>query len=348
VFLLAVQRSLRFSLFLRVLAAGAVVWLSACANRPQTPGGGRPPSAQRPPTQPQQVQPRPPADPFPAGKTFVRVTSPAPYIRAEAYILIDARTGAMISARQPDQRRAVASTQKMVTAMVVVDHGDLDRRVTIAPSDAQVEPTRLGVAAGQTYTRRDLLYAFLVKSANDVAKTLARDNAGSQAAFAERMNAKMRSIGAYSSNFKNPHGLTEAGQYSTARDMARVAMAAYRNRTLRDAVSRKSYRFTFSNGRSVVLSNTNKLLGDMPECNGMKTGYTIASGRCLISTASDGGRDVILVQLGSKTEYIFRDARAMMEYGLRQLRSTGVFAGAPGVLGAELDAEPVMLALAME
>ncbi len=277
----------------------------------------RPPTAGGPTTQaPQQALAR---DRYPAGATVARTSGPAPVIRAESYLLIDARTGAQLAARNADQRRAVASTQKLVTALVVLDGGNLDRPVTVQSSDIQVEPTRLGIAPGQTYTRRNLLYAVLIKSANDVAKVLARDNAGSSAAFAERMNGKMRQIGATASNFRNPHGLTEPGQYSTARNMARVAMAAYQNPVIRDAVSRKYYKFNFSNGKSVTLQNTNKLLGVMPGCNGMKTGYTVASGRCLISSANSQGRHVILVQLGTKTQYIFDDARTLMSWGLRQL-----------------------------
>jgi D-alanyl-D-alanine carboxypeptidase (penicillin-binding protein 5/6) len=137
------------------------------------------------------------------------------------------------------------------------------------------------------------------------------------------MNAKARALGCANSNFKNPHGLTVGGQYSTARDMARVAMAAYRNAVIRDVVRRKHFSFRRADGRVVTLTNTNELLGAMPECNGMKTGYTVASGRCLISSATSGGREVILVQLGTKTKYIWEDARIMMSWGLQRLRSSG-------------------------
>jgi D-alanyl-D-alanine carboxypeptidase (penicillin-binding protein 5/6) len=214
----------------------------------------------------------------------------------------------------------VASTQKLVTALVVLDAGNLDKPVRVAASDVNVEPTRLGLKPGEVYTRRTLLYAFLVKSANDVANVLARDNAGSISAFAAKMNAKARSLGCTNSYFVNPHGLTAPGQHSTARDMARVAMVAYRDATIRDIVRRKYFSFRRADGRTVTLENTNELLGRMPECNGMKTGYTVASGRCLISTASSGGKDVILVQLGTKTKYIWDDARLMMNWGLQRAR----------------------------
>jgi len=253
------------------------------------------------------------------------VATSGPAIRAASYLLLDARTGQHLAGRNFETARAVASTQKLVTALVVLDAGNLDKMVRVQASDIAVEPTRLGVRPGEVYSRRELLYAFLVKSANDVANVLARDNAGSISAFAAKMNAKAHSLGCVNSHFKNPHGLTVGGQYSTARDMARVAMAAYRSAVIRDIVRRKYHAFRRADGRVVTLSNTNELLGVMPECNGMKTGYTVASGRCLISSAASGGREVILVQLGTKTKYIWEDARIMMSWGLhRQRYGSGV------------------------
>jgi D-alanyl-D-alanine carboxypeptidase (penicillin-binding protein 5/6) len=251
------------------------------------------------------------------------VATSGPAIRAASYLLLDARSGQHLAGRNFESVRGVASTQKLVTALVVLDAGNLDKMVRVQASDVAVEPTRLGLKPGEVYSRRTLLYAFLVKSANDVANVLARDNAGSIGAFAAKMNAKARSLGCASSNFKNPHGLTVSGQYSTARDMARVAMTAYRNGVIRDVVRRKYYTFHRADGRAVTLENTNDLLGVMPECNGMKTGYTVASGRCLISSAASGSREVILVQLGTKTKYIWEDARIMMSWGLQRLRSRG-------------------------
>ncbi len=158
----------------------------------------------------------------------------------------------------------------------------------------------------------------MVKSANDAAATLARTAAGSQPAFASLMNAKARGLGAYSSNFLNPHGLTEPGQYSTARDVARIAHAAYRDPVLRDMMRRQSYTFRHADGRTTTLKATNKLLPRSSIYNGMKTGYTVASGRCLVASASLPGGDVILVQLGSTTNSIFDDAERMVEWWRQQ------------------------------
>ena len=246
------------------------------------------------------------------------IITSAPTIHAASYILVNPRNGNVLAARNADEPRGAASTQKLLTALIVAECGNLDARVRISSADVSVEPTKLGVRAGDSYTRRELLIAFLVKSANDVAAALARDNAGSLSAFAERMNMRARSLGATDSHFETPHGLTAPGQHSTARDMARIALAAYNNPVVRDAVRRKYFSFTFSNGRSVTLENTNDLLGRMPECDGMKTGYTGPAGRCLISTAHNSRSSVLLVQLGTHTQYIWDDGAALMRWGLER------------------------------
>jgi serine-type D-Ala-D-Ala carboxypeptidase (penicillin-binding protein 5/6) len=259
-----------------------------------------------------------------AGSGPMLAIASGPPIHAASYIMIDANSGKHLAGRASEMPHAVASTQKILTALIVLDAGNLDQKITVQSSDVRVEPTVLGLRPGDSYTRRHLLYAFLIKSCNDVANVLARDNAGSISAFGAKMTAKARSLGCTNSRFYNPHGLTVPGQHSTARDMARIALAAYRNPIIRDAVRRKYYTFTRRDGRTITLKNTNELLGVMPECNGMKTGYTNASGRCLISTATSRGRSVILVQLGTKTKYIWNDGSLMMRWGLQRASGGGM------------------------
>lgn len=242
----------------------------------------------------------------------------APTIHARHAILIDARTGRTLYQKFADGQVQVASTQKLVTALVVMERGNLDQRLVVAREDCAVEPGKLGFRAGQSYTRRNLLTAMMVKSENDAAAALARDHSGSVSAFAREMNRKAWEVGARNSYFLNPHGLP-AGQHSTARDMARIAYRAYREPELRQMMRLRSYTFVFSNGQTKTLKATNKLLERSPIYNGMKTGYTFAAGRCLISSASSGGREVILVQLGSKTSWIFEDAERMMNWGLARV-----------------------------
>ena len=238
-----------------------------------------------------------------------------PSISAPAVVLCDAVTGRVLYEKNADDVRAVASTQKLLTALVVAESGDLYDNVTVQATDAQCEPTKLGLKAGEVYKRYDLLKILLVKSMNDVARCLARDNAGSISAFADKMNAKAREIGMRQSNFVNPNGLTEAGQYSSARDMARLALHAYRNRVIRSLIATKVIAWRAPSGKTMTFENTNKLMKYFGLCNGMKTGYTEAAGHCLISSASYGGRDVIVVLLGD-TKQVWNDSYRLLNWGL--------------------------------
>jgi D-alanyl-D-alanine carboxypeptidase (penicillin-binding protein 5/6) len=235
---------------------------------------------------------------------------------AKAAILVDANTGQVLYKKNDTAQRAVASTQKLLTALIIAEDGDLDKKITITLSDTQCEPFKLYIKPGQTYTRRELLHALMIRSSNDVARALARDNAGSVEAFARKMTRRMQELGGTNSNFLNPNGLPAAGQYSTARDMARVARMAYRNPTLRQIMGTKNYNFRFSNGKVVPLRNTNRLLRTYSFCNGMKTGYTHAAGHCLISSGSHNGRDVIAVVLGSTKGVVAQESAKLLAHGL--------------------------------
>ena len=242
--------------------------------------------------------------------------APAPQISAKAAILVDANTGKVLYSKNDEAKRPVASTQKLLTALIVAEAGNLDKKVEIETTDTNCEPTKIYVKPGQSYTRLQLLNALLVKSGNDVARTLARDNAGSVSAFAEKMTQRVRNLGGTSSNFENPNGLPAQGQYSTARDMARVARMAYRNPTLREIMRTKNYNFRFNSGNVVPLRNTNRVLRTYSFCNGMKTGYTDLAGHCLISSGSYNGRDVIAVVLGSTKARIADESAKLLAYGL--------------------------------
>jgi serine-type D-Ala-D-Ala carboxypeptidase (penicillin-binding protein 5/6) len=239
----------------------------------------------------------------------------APQIRAVSAILIDANTGQTLYEKNADEPRQVASTQKLVTALIVAEQDPLDAPVRITREDTIVEPTKVGVRAGETYPRRELLRAMMVKSANDCACALARSHSGSLELFAEEMNQYATRCGATSSHFVNPHGLP-ASQHSTARDMARIAFRAYHNTDLRQAMAMRSLCFHYANGRLCFLEPTDKLLLRDPYCNGMKTGYTEAAGKCLITSYSRGGHELILVQLGSHSSVIFDDAERTLQWAM--------------------------------
>jgi D-alanyl-D-alanine carboxypeptidase (penicillin-binding protein 5/6) len=229
--------------------------------------------------------------------------------------MVDARTGQILYEKNADEIRPPASTQKLLTALIVAEHGSLNQPVTVDPTDTLADPVKLNIKPGDTYPRVNLLEALLVKSPNDVARCLARDNAGSIEAFAEVMNQRARELGATHSHFVNPNGLPAPGQYSTARDLSVIARAAYANPIIRSIVCLPQLSFRYANGRTRELENTNKVLRRLPYCNGMKTGYTEAAGHCLICSGSRPGRDIIVVVLGDSTA-VWRDASALLSWGL--------------------------------
>ena len=286
-------------LFSRIPVLLAAALLSSCASR----------------------QPAPAPQSVPSGPSF-HAAGPPPACHSESYILIDARTGASLAAGNADARRQVASTQKLLMALTVIDQGNLGKRVVITPADKAIGSggvTLGGVRAGDTATRAQLLMASLVKSANDMVSAVSRDAGGTMPRFMQLMNGKAQQLGMRSSHFCNPHGMP-GSQYSTARDMATCARAAYHNGFIRGAAMRKNFAFTTGSGRTVSVKTTNKLLGRMPEANGLKTGFTNAAGPCLISSAARNGRAVILVQLHSRSgDTRWSDAEKMLEWGLRRI-----------------------------
>jgi D-alanyl-D-alanine carboxypeptidase (penicillin-binding protein 5/6) len=239
-----------------------------------------------------------------------------PATRAVSVMVIDARTGEIFYEKNADAPRAAASTQKLLTALIVAERGYLDRPVTVEPVDTLAEPVKLNIRPGETYTRIELLRALLVKSPNDVARCLARDSAGSVENFAEAMNQKARELGATHSHFVNPNGLPMPGQYSSARDLSIIAKAAYANGTIRSIVCLPRLVFRYANGRVRELENTNKVLTRLAYCNGMKTGYTEAAGHCLIASGARPGRDIIVVVLGDSKSGVWQDASALLSWGL--------------------------------
>jgi D-alanyl-D-alanine carboxypeptidase (penicillin-binding protein 5/6) len=250
----------------------------------------------------------PPSLPLPSGLP--------PSVTAKSSLVIDGVTGRILAGKAIHDRRAIASTQKLLTALVVVNAGSLDKMVTITSSDTQVEPTKLYLKVGETHTRRDLLRVLLVKSANDVARALARDVGGSQEGFAKLMNQRARSIGMMNSHFINPHGLTEEGQFSTASDLAILARAAYRHSFIRSCTRLRSITFRHNDGRVKKLNNTNKLLKRIDYVTGMKTGTTRASGKCLVSSGELNGRLVIVVMLGSTSQKVWDDSTNLLRWAL--------------------------------
>ncbi|MBR5888204.1 MAG: D-alanyl-D-alanine carboxypeptidase [Akkermansia sp.] len=252
------------------------------------------------------VPPRPLATPA--------TTAPAP--NCGAVCVIDPRTGNVLFGHNEHERRQVASTQKIVTALCACDAGELDRMMTITRQDKlSVTPIRSRLNVGESYTRGAIMHAMLTASCNDLAQALARDSAGSVEKFVARMNARAQRMRMYNTHFTNPSGLP-GPQYSTAYDMALAACYAYSNPVIRDFIDDRQVVLTRPNGQQVNFNNTNKLLAKYSWVQGMKTGYTNAAKRCLISCGSANGRSVIVVVLGCEKRRIWAESEKYLRWAL--------------------------------
>lgn len=249
--------------------------------------------------------------------SFVHPKTNRPSISARAAIVIHANTGTVLYQKNADVHYSVASTQKLMMALLLVEAGNMNKTIRVTSSDTRVEPGKMGLRSGDVYHKDDLLRAVLVRSSNDIAHCLARDHAGSVPAFARLMTQRARSLGMNNSVFKTASGLPAPGQYSTARDLSILAAAAMRQPFIRQTVKTKSLNFRFANGKTKVIKNTNKVLLSYPYCTGMKTGYTRAAGKCLVSSGTYRGRNVIVVILGSKVPVVWKESQALLHWGLK-------------------------------
>lgn len=260
----------------------------------------------------------PPAAPEPLPSPTPALAPGELPLAAQGAIVVDGFTGEQLYEKNSQQVFYPASTTKILTALLIIEAGDLDKTVTIEPADTKVEPSALDMKPGERYTRRQMLYGLMLKSANDVALALARDNAGSVQAFAEKMNLRARELGATDSNFANPHGLHNKAHYTTPHDLALIARAAMQQPLFRKIVSTVDYTWQTDSG-PVPLKNHNKLLTMFPGCTGLKTGYTVPAQQVLVSSAMRDGREVISVVMHTDHPGIWEDSKTLLTYGLTHL-----------------------------
>lgn len=256
-----------------------------------------------------------------------------------ASIVIDADTGQVLRQRNADKRLYPASLTKMMTlylAFEALERGDftLDSRLRVSRAAADEPASKLGLRRGSTISMRDALQSCATKSANDAATVIAEAIGGSKAGFARLMTAKARQLGMKNTRFKNPHGLTARGQLSTARDMAILGRRIFEDFPEHYTMfSRKRFRYGGKNYRA-----TNKLLGKYKGADGIKTGYTRASGFNLVASAEQDGRRIIGVVFGGKSSASRnRHMRQILDEGFAKLpkRSTVMVYNGP------LDATPL-------
>lgn len=222
------------------------------------------------------------------------VPSAPPPVSSTAYVVLEPATGAVLAARAPDRRVPMASTTKMMTALIAVERAAPDEVATV-PAEAMIGGSTAGLVAGERITVRDLLVGLLVPSGNDAAVTLATHVAGSQARFVALMNARARALGLTHTRFATPHGLDRPGHYSSPRDLVRLAQEVMRHPELRRIVAMRTAVIPGPSGRGRrLLRNRNDLLGRDPDVDGVKTGHTAGAGYALVVHARRRGLGVEL------------------------------------------------------
>ena len=227
---------------------------------------------------------------------------------ATSAILVDAESGRVLYEQNADAKMRIASTTKIMTALVAIRKGDPSDMVTVSREAAYTEGSSMYLKVGEKLTLEELLYGLLLSSGNDAAVAIAEHISGSVQSFAEMMNETAKELGMTQSSFANPNGLDAPDHYSTARDMARLACAAMKDPTLVRIASSRSVTI---GGRT--MTNHNKLLRMMEGCIGLKTGYTRAAGRTLVSCAERNGQRLVAVTLQDGNDWV--DHQTLLEYG---------------------------------
>ncbi len=238
----------------------------------------------------------------------------APPVPLAAYVVVDGSDGTVLASSSADAERPIASLTKMMTAYLAVNDGALDRTFTVPAAAAHVGESGVGLRPGERLSGRTLLDALLVPSANDAAETLAVGLAGSEAAFAARMNATARRLGMLRTSYRTPYGLDATGQYSTAADQLILARLLMSDRRIRAIVRQRSVTI-----HGVRFAASNALLGAYRGLDGVKTGHTSGAGWCLAASARRGGHRIFAVALGAADEPTRNAAvTALLDWGFQQ------------------------------
>ena len=264
----------------------------------------------------------------------------APSVSAKSAILIHADSGQILLEKNAYDRLPMASTTKIMTALLLAERGNLEETLVTTREMVTVEGSSMGLRAGDTVSYHDLLYGMLLASGNDAANTTAIALGGSLQGFADLMNQKAAALGLTSTHFVTPSGLDDPEHYTTAYDLARLAAYAMENEDFKNAASSKTATLCYGNPPyKRTLSNHNKLLSRCEGVIGVKTGFTKKSGRCLVSCAEREGGRLIAVTLNAPDDW--NDHEAMYDYGFSLLETVELDTSLPTdslpVVGGDAD-----------
>ena len=238
-------------------------------------------------------------------------------VSAHSAIVMDAMTGRVLYEKNADDQSLIASTTKIMTALVVCEQCNVLDRMRIPKEAVGVEGSSLYLREGEVLTIQELLYGMMLHSGNDAAAALAIYCGGTVEGFAQLMNDKAHRLGLTGTHFVNPHGLDAPGHYSTARDLAVLAAYAMNNPIFAQTVSTKNLHIG-----ERTLRNHNKLLWQVDGADGVKTGYTKAAGRILVSSATRNGRRLVMVTIHDPNDW--QDHKTMLEQGFSQYQMRNI------------------------
>lgn len=239
-------------------------------------------------------------------------------LSAESAVLYEPISGRFLYEKNKDQKMPMASTTKIVSAITAIENGNLKDIVTTSKYAAAVEGSSVWLAEGEKQTLLDMLYGMMLSSGNDAAIAVSEHVGGNCDNFAKLMNQTAKIAGAENSNFQNPSGLDNENHYTTAADLAKITGYAMKNETFKTIVATKSHTMPWEGHEwDRKLKNHNKLLFQYDGCDGVKTGFTKKSGRCLVSSATRNGVQLIAVTLKDPDDW--KDHTALLDYGFSRL-----------------------------
>ena len=256
-------------------------------------------------------------------QTATEVTE-EPKINSRYAVVLDRQSKAILYGKNEKEKTKMASTTKIMTALIVIENTNLNNVVEVSAKAAGTGGSRLKLKAKDKITVRDLLYGLMLRSGNDAAVALAEYVGGSIPEFANIMNQKAEELGLVNTHFETPHGLDSNGHYTTPYELAILTDYALRNPVFAEIVKTKSCSITI-NGYAKTISNTNELLGNLDGVYGVKTGFTNGAGRCLVTSIKRGDLDVICVVLGADTKKIRTvDSVKLIEYTFNNFENVDI------------------------
>ncbi len=261
-------------------------------------------------------------------------------VSAKAAALYEPVTNSFLFTKNADDKMPMASTTKIMTALVAIENFPLDKKVRVDDKAIGIEGSSLYLKQNETLTMRDLIAGLMLRSANDAAAAIAYAVAGGIEEFAELMNSRASELGLKNTHFMNPHGLDDPQHYTTAKELAILAGEALRNQTFKDIVSAKTLNITNEDGEARLVTNHNKLLSLYDGAIGVKTGFTKKSGRCLVGACERDGLQFITVTINAPDDW--NDHSRLFDYGyskleLRHIAAPGDFSYNIPIIGANED-----------